>query len=443
MKIAPWLGILLLASSALAQPPEIVDLGQFRVDTNITSFIDSLARVEHDRGDGSFVVVWSSYSSLPGSFSTDVLARRFTAEGNPLGDEILINLETDEVQLQPSLSPDPVSGFVVVWGELDPNLIQSLGVTALRIDPAGQPIGAQIPVDTMPNEQTATSVSHTPDGGFLTVWEEGGNIDGSQSGIRGRRYDAAGGAIGDEFQVNAYTNGSQDRPRVRYGPDGTAVVVWHGAADGVNTAVQARLLDASGVPQGTDIPVSDAPTATSNAADVSFSSDGGFAVVWNSSNGPAETNGILVRRFNAAGQPLGEPFRVDQSDDGPQLPRILHGPNDSFLVAWHAVDADDFTEADVLARLYDSLGQPIGDAFRVNDAELGRHRAPCLSFGPDGQLVVVWLEDLTLNSTGIFAKRYQVDVAPPAPVVEVPTLGHLGIALLALLLATFGVRRLT
>lgn len=118
------------------------------------------------------------------------------------------------------------------------------------------PFGDDLIVVDIPGDHRQTSVSHAPDSSFLVVWEEGDDADGSLSGIRARRFDASGASIGNELQVNAYTTNSQDRPRVSYGPYGTAVVVWYGAAQGATSGIQARFIDEAGVPVGDDLQVS-------------------------------------------------------------------------------------------------------------------------------------------------------------------------------------------
>ena len=50
-------------------------------------------------------------------------------------------------------------------------------------------------------------------GDFVVAWEDT-SLDGSDWGVFAQRYDATGAARGAEFQVNAYTTGSQFGPAV-------------------------------------------------------------------------------------------------------------------------------------------------------------------------------------------------------------------------------------
>ncbi len=57
-----------------------------------------------------------------------------------------------------------------------------------------------------------------------------------------------------EFQVNTYTTGAQEEPRVSHDPDGGFVVVWHGGGDqdGDGYGVFARRYAANGLPIGSE-----------------------------------------------------------------------------------------------------------------------------------------------------------------------------------------------
>ena len=80
--------------------------------------------------------------------------------------------------------------------------------------------------------------------------------DGSSGSIHGRRYDAAGNAIGGEFQVNTFTPGFQYRPRVGRASNGRFVVSWTSyGADGTGYAIAARRFDPSGNPIGSEFVV--------------------------------------------------------------------------------------------------------------------------------------------------------------------------------------------
>ena len=56
--------------------------------------------------------------------------------------------------------------------------------------------------------QRYSSVAALNDGGFVVTWSSWVQ-DGSDFGIYGQRFDAAGSAVGIEFQINTTTSGEQ------------------------------------------------------------------------------------------------------------------------------------------------------------------------------------------------------------------------------------------
>ena len=76
-------------------------------------------------------------------------------------------------------------------------------------------------------------------GNFVVTWEGVGPTD--SFGVSGRRFNAAGGAIGGEFQVNAYTTSSQSGTAVAADGSGNFVVTWQsGDQDGSGLGIIAR-----------------------------------------------------------------------------------------------------------------------------------------------------------------------------------------------------------
>ena len=73
--------------------------------------------------------------------------------------------------------------------------------------------------------QDSPQVVALADGGFLIVYESyGGGTDNSGDGVIARRYGADGGAMTDEFLVNATTVGSQRMPSAVATADGGYII---------------------------------------------------------------------------------------------------------------------------------------------------------------------------------------------------------------------------
>lgn len=104
--------------------------------------------------------------------------------------------------------------------------------------------------------------------------------------------------------------------------------------------------------------------------------DGRFVVVWADENGAdGDGKGIFGQLFSAAGAPVGDEFRVNNTTVGDQeRPQIAFGPNTDFVVVWEAPDNDG---KGVYSRRYDINGNPLGSEQLINrqtalDQELPR-----------------------------------------------------------------------
>ena len=91
-----------------------------------------------------------------------------------------------------------------------------------------------------PNSQIYPSVASLPSGGFVVVWSGAGQ--GDSSGVYGQRFDSNGDKVGSEFQVNTWTTEGQGVARVASLPGGGFVVVWEsGGQDGSSYGVYGRI----------------------------------------------------------------------------------------------------------------------------------------------------------------------------------------------------------
>src|SRR6185295_2885408 len=93
-------------------------------------------------------------------------------------------------------------------------------------------------------------------GDFVVLWQSY-DQDGDGMGIFGQRYAGDGTRLGDEFQVNEFTTGSQVTPAVAVDGAGNFVVVWQsddygegGAQDGSYGGIFGRRYANDGTPLG-------------------------------------------------------------------------------------------------------------------------------------------------------------------------------------------------
>src|SRR5688572_19855568 len=99
--------------------------GEFRVNT-FTTGNQTFPAVAMDAG-GSFVAAWQS--DVQDGDSSAVVARRFGADGAPLGGDFVVNTYTISLQAGASVATDGAGNFIVVWESFGPDQNQ-LGVRA-------------------------------------------------------------------------------------------------------------------------------------------------------------------------------------------------------------------------------------------------------------------------------------------------------------------------
>ena len=228
---------------------------------------------------GGFVVTWETRDQ--DGDGAGIYGQRYDADGAVIGPEFLVNTYTVGDQAIPSVTGLNAGGFVVTWHSagLDGD---SFGIGGQRYDAAGNAVGSEFLVNTYTNDiQALPSVTNLSGGGFVVTWISYGQ--GPRGNIYGQRYDAAGAAVGSEFRVNTQTVGDQNEPSVAGLPDGGFVVTWHSAGGIGNTeGIFGQRYDAAGVAVGSEFQVNTETTDNRYYPSVTALSDGGFVVTWQS-----------------------------------------------------------------------------------------------------------------------------------------------------------------
>jgi hypothetical protein len=384
--------LLLLATPTAAQQR----LGsEFQVNTTTTGG-DLFPEVAAD-GEGNFVVVWRHSEPFP-SPEDFVLGRRFDRAGSFLGSELQI---VGGRVSSPDVASDAQGRFVVVWQDREREII-----AGQRFDPSGNAIGDEFQVNTSTFgsfRPQNPAVAADAQGNFVVVW----NYYSYYDRIAGRRYDAAGNSIGEDFVVNTSTTYWGLEPAVAMDGAGRFVVVWQYGFRGCYGdafEVLGQRYDAAGSRIGGEFLVS---TSTVNYYEgqpaVVADSEGDFVVVWGS--GSADLGygqfflDVLGQRYDAAGSPIGGEFVVSAQSSYDGRPAVTAGTGGEFIVVWQSgqFNLPQPVELDVFAQRYDPAGKPIGDAFRVNTYTSQRQERATVAFNSGGDFVVIWQDSEILG----------------------------------------------
>ena len=297
------------------------------LDGEQATFSQSRAPAVAMDADGESVAVWATEAQA--GYVCEVHARRFDASGTPQGDAFMVNNVTRGEQTLPSVAMDDDGDFVVTWSSFDQ--------------------------------------------------------DGSLYGVYARRYNAVGEAEGDEFRVNQFTSGNQNFSAVAMDADGDFVVTWTSSdQDGDRTGIFGRRYDASGSPLGNEFQVNITTAGNQRYSTVAMDEVGNFLVTWTSQDQDGSSGGVFARYYRVDGTAVGGEYRVNSTTEGNQLFSSVALDAGGSIIAWQGYDALRSTW-DVYAQLFDMDGVPVG-----TEMVLAEGRSPAVSKGPGGEFIVAW-----------------------------------------------------
>ena len=311
---------------------------------------------------GSFVVVWTSYGQDGDSYG--VFGRLFSSSGAAVGIEFQVNSYTTSYQYDPDVAMDGSGNFAVVWVSLDQAGVGN-SVFARRFNSSGSPAAGEFQVDSFTAAfQYFPAVAADERGDFAVVWESD-PMDGDAFGIAARIFDRMGTAAGPEFQVNTYTTGDQGEPGIAMTAQGDFLVGWDSDdQDGAQDGVFAQLFDITGMPVGAELQVNTYTSGSQDDPKIAADASGEFIVVWPSQNQDGSLDGVFTRVVDSLGVPLGDEFQVNTYTPGGQMrPSVATGPAGTFNAVWEDDNGDGSFDAvvgqRVLAHSPELLG-PVG-----------------------------------------------------------------------------------
>ncbi len=261
---------------------------QFQVNTYSTSRqIEPSVAMD---SDGDFVVVWTSDGSVGADpFSYSIQGQRYASDGSTNGAQFQVNTYSTGEQTSPSVAIDSDGDFVVVWRSANSGGTDTSydSVQGQRFASSGSAAGSQFQVNTYTtNVQTSPSVAVDSDGDFVVVWQSSGSSGGDTDAysIQSQRYASDGSTTGAQFQVNTYSTNLQIDPKVGVDSDGDVVVVWNSFGssdtDTGSSSIQSQRYASDGSAVAPEFQVNSYTTGPQDTPKVGVDSDGDFVVVW-------------------------------------------------------------------------------------------------------------------------------------------------------------------
>ena len=307
------------------------------------------------------------------------------------------------------------------------------------------PLGPDFQVNSYTtSNQRFPAVAADDDGNFVVVWASDGSFGSdSDSSIQGQRYDAAGTPQGAQFQVNTFTNQTQNFPAVAAqgallppNAGGFVVVWWDSFLSGAGTdtslsSVQGQRYSSAGTPQGGQFQVNTYTTGFQRLPDVAADAAGNFVVVWESKVSIDFTitppGSIQGQRYDAAGVPQGAEFQVNffTSPNVDQIsPAVASDAAGNFVVVWESECP--YTSHHIRARRFDASGTPQGTDFQVDaSTSYSDGQDPAVALDATGNFIVAWRSTFSDGSdedgASIQARRYDVSGIPQGAQFQVNT----------------------
>lgn len=307
--------------------------------------------------NGDFIVVWEDERDE----GVNLYAQCILSDGTLSGSNYSVNKLNDNMDhYQPAIASDHEGNFVIAWECYNPDGdTLHWDILARRFSKDGVPMGECFEVSEKINSEyiCEPAVAMDADGSFVITWRERRNNMNSDD-IYVQRYDSNGTPLGSNLLV-CDNSASQIYPDIDMDQQGNYVIAWSDERSG-EFDIFAQRFFADGTKNGEIFQVSDpAPAVRKYDVSVSMNQQGDFIVVWNHGFGE---NDIYAQCYLADSSRSGENFQVnlDVSSEFRCSPSVDLNNDGRFVIAWH----DDDASHDFYARCYSSNQKAINDPFR-------------------------------------------------------------------------------
>jgi hypothetical protein len=268
--------------------------------------------------DGTATVVWKRFDG----FHDRVEERRITAAGERVPAESTNLLSADkEDAVEPAVASAPDGTSTVVWSRFDG---EDSIVQESRVGPGGEDEGAAANLSATAESAIQPQVVVAPDGEATVLWNR---FDGGNWRVQEQRLDSTGAPDGAVSNLSA-SGGDAAEPQLAIDKGGRATAVWE-RFNGSNFVIQARQLDAAGVPTA----VRDLSASGGDAAEpqLAIAPDGTVTVLWSRSDGSSR---VIQRRDLAANGSLGGIEAVSTPGRRASAPAVAWGVGNTLTMTW-------------------------------------------------------------------------------------------------------------
>jgi len=245
--------------------------------------------------DGNFVVTWDGAGQGEG---WGVFGQLFNANGSRVGSEFQVNTYTANDQKLPSVASLNNGNFVVSWESHGQDYGSGVGVFGQLFDESGSKVGSEFQVNNYTqNHQGNPSVTGLDTGNFVVTWYSKFQ-DGSTVSAFGQLFNESGNKIRSEFRINTFINGSQGRPSVANLKNNHFIVTWRSLdQDGSLDGVYGQLFDENCSKIGNEFQINTYTDLEQDRPSVASLQNDNFIVTWQSNGQDGSGYGVYGQIF--------------------------------------------------------------------------------------------------------------------------------------------------
>ncbi len=330
---------------------------------------------------GEFMVVWTDRRGG----EDDAYARRYGADGNPLGPSFRLNDVSAGRQLSPAVAARPDGGYWTMWADARSG---DYDVYCQRLNRDGSKVGANFRINDDHGSalQRCSSIGMDERGFVCVAWEDERN---GATDIYRCVTDAAGNALGPNLRLNDDGQGGANQYYASAaGGDGKFLAAWTDMRAGSqSTDIYAQYMDAAGMPVGANFLVnSDGSGATQWYPYVAMDSSNDAVILWmDARNGSYQ---MYCRRYDSGGNPLAPESAVQESTGEGYYGSVAMNRSGRFVTAWMDYRSG---QSDIYCQAFRADGSRIGGNVKANADPPGKyHGYPACAIDGQGRFVVAW-----------------------------------------------------
>jgi len=259
-------------------------------------------------------------------------------------------------------------------------------------------------------DQVAARLAMGSKGGYL-VWQDNAT-DEFGLGISALRIDVAGNSVGAPVRINSLLKGNQEQPRVGVLANGGTIFAWEGGASGFHR-VNYRVANAEGLFLGEDRFVTGPESGEQVEPAIAALKNGGSVIAWTDYLEDGSVKGISARIIGANGQAQTDAFRLNKFTLGNQhKAQVVAMPGSRFAAVWVSDQQQDVKSIDVVLRVFSATGQALTEETIVTP--VGVSTNPTLNISGES-LVVAWEQldlEQKINRWDIGARSFDFNLKP-------------------------------